>query len=36
MMSIDATPVPEPSEYASVAGVGVLLAAGFLRRRTRA
>jgi hypothetical protein len=36
IMSIDATPVPEPSEYASVAGVGVLLAAGFLRRRKHA
>lgn len=33
MMAIDASPVPEPSEYASVAGVGVLVAAGFLRRR---
>jgi len=35
MMAINASPVPEPSEYASVAGVGVLLAAGFLRRQKR-
>ena len=33
MMSIEATAVPEPAEFASIAGIAGLLGAGWLRRR---
>jgi hypothetical protein len=33
LYSIDASPVPEPAEYASIAGIAGLLAAGWMRRR---
>jgi hypothetical protein len=36
MLAISATPVPEPAEYASVAGITGLLAAGWMRRRRKA
>lgn len=32
-LSIEATAVPEPAEYASMAGIGGLLVAGWMRRR---
>jgi hypothetical protein len=36
ILEINATPVPEPTEYASVAGIAGLLAAGWMRRRRKA
>ena len=35
MLAINATPVPEPSEYASVAGLAGVRAAGWMRRRRK-
>ncbi len=33
MMSIEATAVPEPAEFASIAGIAGMLVAGWMRRR---